>query len=125
GALLVLVGSAEGGQAPDRSNARRPKNEADLRYWLENMVTYHRFTVAEVCEATSLTADEVTAALRRFNIAPGSRPRRPAGAPLLVLPYPGGPPPPLGFPHGAGRPPPPPKRSALAPCGQATSLAVH
>lgn len=88
---------------PDASSARRPRDEADLRFWLTNMVRHHHFTVEEVQDATGLSHEEVTKALARFDITPAA-PHRAAGAPLLVLPYPGGRHPRIGFLEGAIRP---------------------
>ncbi len=89
--LSLLTSSADGQPTPPGTpEARRPANDAELRYWLENMVWHHRFTVAEISAATGLSAGEATAALKRFGITPAGRPKRAAGAPLLVLPYPGG-----------------------------------
>jgi hypothetical protein len=85
-------------------NWRRPKTEADLRFWLENMVWYHRYAVAEIKDATGLSDDEVMAALARFQIGTNNRPKRGAEAPLLVLPYPGGRHPRIGFLEGALEP---------------------
>ncbi len=82
-------------------NARKPGTEAELRYWLQNMVWHHRFSNEEVTAATGFPAGEVEAALKRLNITPENRPPRPAGAPLLVLPYPGGRHPRIGFLDGA------------------------
>lgn len=92
--------------AADRAhqNARRPANDEALRRWLENMVWHHRFSVAEITVATGLSADEVAAALERFDIRVENRPRRDKKAPLLVLPYPGGRHPRIGFLEGAIRP---------------------
>jgi len=89
---------------PAPSNARRPGSDEELRYWLENMVQHHRFSVAEASEATGLSAGEVAAALARFGIEAGRGPARPATATLLVLPYPGGRHPRIGFLEGAIRP---------------------
>src|SRR2546422_886751 len=84
-ALLPIVA-----QADDPSNARRPKDETELRYWLENMIWQHRFSTAEVVMATGLSAAEVTAAQTKFDIRDDNRPTRAADGLLLVLPYPGG-----------------------------------
>jgi hypothetical protein len=100
----VAKANARGPADPDRPNHRKPTNEAELRYWLENMVWHHRFTTAEVREATGLTEAEVTAALKKFGITPENKPQRAAGAPPLVLPYPGGRHPRIGFLDGAVRP---------------------
>jgi hypothetical protein len=86
---------------PQGSTARKPATDAELRFWLENMVAHHRFTVAEVTAATGLDASAVRAALDRFAIRSGTAPPRPANAPLLVLPYPGGRHPRIGFLDGA------------------------
>jgi len=48
------------------SNARAPKDEADLRYWLENMVTHHRFRMDEVRAATGLSFEDIASALQRL-----------------------------------------------------------
>lgn len=92
--------------APESSatGARRPANDADLERWLQNMVWHHRFSLEEITAATGLDAEAIQAALRRFRIEPGTRPKRPADAPLLVLPYPGGRHPRIGFLDGAIQP---------------------
>ena len=82
-------------------NARRPANDKELKYWLENMVWYHRFSAEEVRAATGLTEVGIQAALAKFNIRPHGRPAREPNAPLLVLPYPGGRHPRIGFLEGA------------------------
>ncbi|MBS0263420.1 MAG: hypothetical protein JSS02_15870, partial [Planctomycetes bacterium] len=75
----------------------RTGNEPDLKYWLENMLVYQRFSVEEVQAATGLTSAEIAAAADKFQIRPGSPPRRAADAKLLTLPYPGGRHPRIGF----------------------------
>ena len=104
--LIVVCLSSQvafsAGEAP--VNSRQPTTDAELKYWLENMVRHHRFTTAEVTAATGLSADEISAALKKFGIAPERRPKRAAGAPLLVLPYPGGRHPRIGFLDGAVNP---------------------
>lgn len=96
-------------------NARPAAKDADLRFWLENMAVYHRFTLPEMGAALGLTADEVAASLRRLEIDPAQVPRRAPGAPLLVLPYPGGRHPRIGFLDGAIRPQRESKVSVFAP----------
>lgn len=88
----------------ESSEARRPADEADLRYWLENMVVFHRFTIEEVNAATGLAPDEISDALRKFNLIGKAPPRRAPDKPLRVLPYPGGRHPRIGFLEGAVRP---------------------
>lgn len=82
-------------------NYRGPRTDADLRYWLENMVWYHRFTNKEITAATGLVEKEILAALKKFDIRPDNQPERAEDAPLLVLPYPGGRHPRIGFLDGA------------------------
>jgi hypothetical protein len=82
-------------------NFRRPEGDKELKYWLENMVWHHRFTNEEIRAATGLTENKIAGALRKFNIRPDNRPKRAKDAPLLVLPYPGGRHPRIGFLDGA------------------------
>jgi len=82
-------------------NYRRPRAEADLGYWLENMILYHRFTDEEIRAATGLTEKEVEAAKKRFDIRPENQPKRAEDGPLLLMPYPGGRHPRIGFLDGA------------------------
>ncbi len=58
------------------AESRRPENDEQLRYWLTNMVAYHRFTPDEVHAATGLALPEVDAALKRFDIIAGTVPPR-------------------------------------------------
>jgi hypothetical protein len=100
--VLLLAGSLL--PAAEPSNARKPKGAADLKYWLQNMVWYHHFSTDEIAVATGLMPDAIAAALADFDIRPTNRPPRQAGAPVLVLPYPGGRHPRIGFLEGALRP---------------------
>lgn len=118
---LCLVASAA---AEEPSNARRPKSEAELRDWLENMIWYHRFTPEEITAATGLNADEISAAQQKFNIRDHNRPARPAGSPLLVLPYPGGRHPRIGFLDGAIDPQRETKVSVFTPWDPASYVVV-
>jgi peptidoglycan/xylan/chitin deacetylase (PgdA/CDA1 family) len=97
------------------SNARPPKDEADLRYWLTNMAVYHRFSDAEIGTALGLSSDEVAAALHRLGIDPAEKPRTLPDSPLVILPYPGGRHPRAGFLDGAIRPQRDTKVSVLPP----------
>jgi peptidoglycan/xylan/chitin deacetylase (PgdA/CDA1 family) len=102
-------------QGKDGSNARPAKDDADLKFWLENALAFHRFTPAEAGAALGLTADEVTAKARRLGIDLDHRRERKAGSPLLVLPYPGGRHPRIAFRDGAIRPQRETKASIFAP----------
>src|SRR5262245_57432136 len=99
----------------DDSTARRPGNDREFQFWLENILVHHRFTTAEATAATGLTADEITSACQRLRIDPAVVPQRPADAPLLVLPYPGGRHPRIGFLEGAVDPQRETKLSVFAP----------
>jgi hypothetical protein len=101
--LAVFEGSSSGADA-ETANYRKPKNETDLRYWLENMVWYHHFSHQEIQAATGLAESEIAAALDRWKINPSTRPDRSPQASLLILPYPGGRHPRIGFLEGAIRP---------------------
>ncbi len=73
----------------------------DLRYWLENALAYHTFTYEEAAAATGLSVEAVKREAAGFGIKRGKAPARKAGAPLRVLPYPGGRHPRIGFLDGA------------------------
>jgi hypothetical protein len=83
------------------SSARKPATETELRGWLENMIWHHNFSVDEIRAATGLSSNEIADAVKRFGITQESKPSRPPNAPLLVLPYPGGRHPRIGFLDGA------------------------
>ena len=68
------------------------------------MVLYHKFTNKEIQAAIGLTGKEIAAPLEKFDIRPDNRPVRPKDASLLVLPYPGGRHPRIGFLEGAINP---------------------
>jgi hypothetical protein len=108
----------------DESSARRPKSEAELRYWLDNMVRHHRFTTDEVAAATGMSAREIGSAIERSKIITTELPRRAADAPLRVLPYPGGRHPRLGFLDGAVRPQRETKLSVFTPWDAASYVVV-
>jgi peptidoglycan/xylan/chitin deacetylase (PgdA/CDA1 family) len=96
-------------------NARPAASDEDLRRWLENMAVYHRFAPSEMAAALDLTEEEINAALLRLRIDPKQAPPRTPDAPLLVLPYPGGRHPRIGFLDGAIRPQRETKVSIFAP----------
>jgi hypothetical protein len=104
GAAPAAAGAADSDAALDEREYRRPSGETELRYWLENMVAYHGFTIDEVRQATGMPPAEIESALKRFDITRGIAGDRKPGQPLLVLPYPGGRHPRIGFLDGAVRP---------------------
>lgn len=83
------------------TNTRTPKDDRDLKFWFENMIWHHGFSTAEVRAATGLSDEAIAATVERFGLTPEKRPQRAADAPLLVLPYPGGRHPRIGFLDGA------------------------
>ncbi|MCA8991351.1 MAG: CehA/McbA family metallohydrolase [Planctomycetaceae bacterium] len=86
---------------PDASNSQlRSASDAALRDWLNNMVTYHRFTPAEVQKVLGLSSEEQAAALKRLSID-GDQKAEFSEERLTVLPYPGGRHPRTGFLDGA------------------------
>src|SRR4051794_40620432 len=88
----------------DGNNARPAKDDAELKFWLESALVHHRYSNAEAGAALGLTAVEVADATRRLGIDVTKRPVRKEGEPLLVLPYPGGRHPRIGFRDGMIRP---------------------
>jgi peptidoglycan/xylan/chitin deacetylase (PgdA/CDA1 family) len=99
----------------DGNNARPAKNDTELRFWLESALVHHRYSSAEAGAALGLTADEVADATKRLGIDVTKRPVRKEGEPLLVLPYPGGRHPRIGFRDGMIRPQRETKASVFAP----------
>jgi hypothetical protein len=80
---------------------RHPADDSELTYWLRNALQAHRFSAAEAGLALDMTADEVEAACKRLGIDPaGTAPAHPEGR-MIVLPYPGGRHPRIGFLDGA------------------------
>ena len=65
------------------------------------MVWRHRFSLAEIGAATGLSEAEIGKALERYDIRQDNAPPRDPDGPLLVLPYPGGRHPRIGFLDGA------------------------
>lgn len=110
--------------AAEPPNSRKPANDAELRYWLENMVWHHRFSVDEISAALGMDSGDVSAALERLHISLETKPRRPADSPLLILPYPGGRHPRIGFLDGAVRPQRETKISVFAPWDDSSYVVV-
>jgi hypothetical protein len=109
--------------AAEPANSRPPRDDADLAYWLRNM-SWHRFSPEEMADATGLGAADIKSALRRLELGTAAPPRRPAGAPLRVLPYPGGRHPRIGFLEGAIRPQRETKFSVFTPWDEASYVVL-
>ncbi len=99
-----------------RDNFRQPQSEAELKYWLQNMAVYHQFTTSEIFAATGLPAEQIQDAMKKFGLDPKKPPPRDEDR-LLVLPYPGGRHPRIGFLDGAIRPQRETKVSVFTPWG--------
>lgn len=116
-AALLAIGTAA---VPlSASGERPPRDDADLRAWLENMVVHHRFTDGEVSAATGLSPDEVAKARERFDLVPGKN----EGG-IRLLPYPGGRHPRIGFLEGAIDPQRETKVSVFTPWGDGSDYVV-
>ncbi|MEK6260569.1 MAG: hypothetical protein AABP62_18380 [Planctomycetota bacterium] len=122
--LILFLASLVGAAEPDVPNSRRPANDDEMRYWLQNMVWHHRFSVGEIREATGLSESEIAAASQRFDVRAETRPRREQDSPLLVLPYPGGRHPRIGFLDGAVHPQRETKVSVFTPWDDASYVVV-
>lgn len=97
-ALLAICCSGHGAES---ASGRPPRNDDDLRFWLENMLWHHRFTPEEASAATGLSVVQIDEARKRLGV--GSRPSALDSRPQVVrmLPYPGGRHPRIGFLDGA------------------------
>lgn len=104
--------------------ARPPKSEDELKAWLQNMVWYHHFGDEEISSATGLALPEIQQLRARLDIHVNNRPARPADAPLLVLPYPGGRHPRIQFLEGAVRPQRETKVSVFTPWDESSYCVV-
>jgi peptidoglycan/xylan/chitin deacetylase (PgdA/CDA1 family) len=94
-------------RVPDRKEGSVPlpveveATRADLRYWLENMLRYHRYTLAEVALVTGFTEAEVQKQASNLGLDPSNLPAPEKTDQIRVLPYPGGRHPRVGFLEGA------------------------
>ncbi|MDG2381182.1 MAG: hypothetical protein P8N76_05870 [Pirellulaceae bacterium] len=120
--ILTLTTNLSVGDEPP--NTRRPSTDAELESWLQNMVWYHRFSPDEIRAATGLSNEEIKAALKRFQIRSATRPKRSATAPLLMLPYPGGRHPRIGFLDGAINPQRETKLSVFTPWDESSYVVL-
>ena len=80
---------------------RRPVNDEQLGFWLDNALVHHRLSSEETAAALGMSVDEVRAAAQRLDIDANARPQRGKDEPLVLLPYPGGRHPRIGFLDGA------------------------
>jgi hypothetical protein len=103
---------------------RPPRNDHDLRAWLENMIWDHGFSLDEIRAATGLSFDAIRTAQERHDIHAGNRPPRADDAALRVLPYPGGRHPRTGFLDGALNPQRETKVSVFTPWDERSYVVV-
>lgn len=68
---------------------RMPKDNAELRFWLQNMVIDHRYSLNEVSLATGMKPAQIEEALAQMGIDPDQRPKN-KNTNLRMCPYPGG-----------------------------------
>jgi hypothetical protein len=87
--------------SPDlnRITPRAPLDDADLRYWLENMDA-HGYTDGEASDATGLSVEAIKSARGRFGLGTDGTTTKQTGDRLRVVPYPGGRHPRIGFLNG-------------------------
>ena len=86
-------------QAKKSSQTRPAHNDSELKFWLENMLRYHRYTLDEAAEVTGIESDKIKLELDRLSI--DLRPSKPESGKLILKPYPGGRHPRIGFLEGA------------------------
>lgn len=90
-----------GGKVPFELPAEVVATRADLPYWLGNMIAGHRFSIEEAALTCDYPAHTLRAKIGALGLAFEPTPVRAPDEALLVLPYPGGRHPRLGFLDGA------------------------
>jgi len=89
---------------PVSRDARRPVMPDNVKFWLQNMIWHHRFETPEIQAATGFRPEAIRLAEGMYGVYLYNRPQRAKDAPLLLLPYPGGRHPRIGFLEGAVEP---------------------
>lgn len=120
--LLVLASRSIAQETP--SESRPSRNETELRQWLERMAWHHQYSLDEMHSVLGLPKDEITTALAKFDIRAETKPKRDKDAPLLVMPYPGGRHPRIGFLDGAINPQRETKLSIFTPWDDASYVVL-
>lgn len=100
---------------PDDTEARPPKSENDLRYWLENMVWHHQYSLEEIAWVTGFPETNLVPIMESLGITAVNRPPLELESRVKALPYPGGRHPRTGFLDGAVNPQRETKISVFAP----------
>jgi peptidoglycan/xylan/chitin deacetylase (PgdA/CDA1 family) len=96
---------------------RKPTSDADLSFWLRNMIVDHGYSIVEASAATGLSTKELQAAKEKLRVV--DRVELPSNR-IRALPYPGGRHPRIGFRDGAIRPQRETKLSLFLPWDQAS-----
>ncbi len=100
--LAMIFLSAAATVANAQVNSRKPANDAELKYWLNNMLLAHQYSNEEIQAATGLSETEILDAMKRFGISRQKNTKQ--NMTLKILPFPGGRHPRIGFLEGAIRP---------------------
>lgn len=98
--FIPCVSWVQADSAEASSQTRASTSEPALRFWLENMFWHHRYSLSEMSVVSGLPEQELRKKLDEFQINDATRPPRGSDR-LLVLPYPGGRHPRIGFLEGA------------------------
>lgn len=98
-ALFMIIANTGLSYAGD-GQLRVAKDDAVLRAWLQNMVWHHQYSMDEIKQVTGLDESQLQMRLTEFGISAKTRPPRDPNQ-LLLLPYPGGRHPRIGFLDGA------------------------
>jgi len=68
---LLLVTSARLLPADENAkipNARKPQTEAEIKYWLENMIGGHHFSLEEVHQATGMSKPSIKEFIKKAGL---------------------------------------------------------
>lgn len=90
--------------AQEDSQRRPISDDIELRKWLSNMLTYHRYSSEEAGDVLGYAPDKVEFEAKRLGVDKESPKQRRQADPLTILPYPGGRHPRIGFLEGAVNP---------------------
>jgi peptidoglycan/xylan/chitin deacetylase (PgdA/CDA1 family) len=85
-------------------NFRRPNNDQELAFWLQNMLAYHQFSLVEGAAGTGMPPNEIEHAAERLKLLENFTGTMQKEGEVVVMPFPGGRHPRTGFRDGAIRP---------------------
>ncbi len=104
------------------SKAEKQATRADLKYWLETMLRYYRYSWDETAKVTGYSETELKRFVEKYDIDINPPPQQKDS--ILVLPYPGGRHPRIGFLDGAIDPQRGTKAGIFLPWDQAGYIVV-